>query len=614
MRIAYLPPVQTSAKQQAFPKMPHRVTPPARIYTPCEDETVSNSTDRHKTSYTIKTQNFNSAVGHWSWATDSDDLHSGAAHCAASCYSDGFRSIEEMWSKKIVPIHQKHERLISWRLSGPPNLLPVFRGWRRRSLPARLGRHRAGLTDRQTDKLEPGPWLELLMMASPGWWGILSGVVWAAVLPSADTEVTPVVHIRYAPPLLELLLPSFDKTIESVDFRYGLNGLVSQEFSSPANFSATQGWIFTDSSGTTGSEEMVWAYAVIYDVVGKPVKETWRTSAYAAMPRSVSCLPNQRIPGAVLFRDDFNSLEYSKWHPLVGVIGYRGGFQAFVPDDRVNFVLNGKLHIKPMLTTDHPGFSEQSMTSGKMDLFALYGKCHMTWSRGGCVREGKDGFLPPVMSGRLHNVAALRYGILEVRAKLPLGDWLWPAIWLRPRNSPYKGGWPRAGEIDLMESRGNRGSWDVGMVRSAIHWGISGGDRKTVAGRKQGKNWHSQFHIYKMVWTPDYIATYVDSEQIMYLEAGTSMYERGHFRGSNIWASGDKMAPFDQEFYLIMNVAVGGIGGTFTDSRSFSPSKPWRNSSPTAAKDFWDARSDWLASWNGNDAALVVDWVQFRNL
>lgn len=451
-------------------------------------------------------------------------------------------------------------------------------------------------------------------MVAPSISTVLPGVVWVIILSSAEQEVTPTVTIQYSPPSLQLLLPNYDKAVSKVEFRYGLNGLVSQEFSSPATFSATQGWVFTDSNGTTGNEELVWAYAVIYDAKGKAVKETWYSSAYAAGPRSVSCLPTHRIPGAVLFRDDFNSLLYSNWHPLVGIIGYHGGFQAFVPDDKVNFVLDGKLYIKPMLTTDHPSFTEQTMSTGKMDLSALYNKCHMTWSRGGCVREGKDGFLPPVMSGRLHSVAALKYGVLEVRAKLPLGDWLWPAIWLRPRNSPYKGGWPRGGEIDIMESRGNRGSWDVGMVRSAVHWGISGGDRKTAAGRKQGNNWHSQFHTYKLEWTPDYIATYVDSERIMYLEAGTSMYDRGHFRGANIWASGDKMAPFDQEFYLILNVAVGGIGGTFTDSRNFTPKKPWRNNSPTAARDFWDARSDWLASWNGNDAALVVDWVQFRNL
>ena len=48
-----------------------------------------------------------------------------------------------------------------------------------------------------------------------------------------------------------------------------------------------------------------------------------------AMPRSVSCLPNQRIPGAFIFRDDFNTLEYSKWHPLVGIIGYVSGCGAF---------------------------------------------------------------------------------------------------------------------------------------------------------------------------------------------------------------------------------------------------------------------------------------------
>ncbi|GFN88839.1 beta-1,3-glucan-binding protein 1 [Plakobranchus ocellatus] len=237
----------------------------------------------------------------------------------------------------------------------------------------------------------------------------------------------------------------------------------------------------------------------------------------------------------------------------------------------------------------------------------------MSWNKDGCVRLGQRGFLPPILSGRLHSVASLKYGILEIRAKIPLGDWLWPALWLRPRNSPYKGGWPRGGEIDLMESRGNKGSWDVGMVRSAVHWGTSGRDRKTTAGRKQGGSWHDQFHIYKLEWTTDHIATYVDSQRIMYLEAGTSMYDRGHFSGPNIWASGGKMAPFDQEFYFILNVAVGGTGGTFPDSRR-TWTKPWRNNSPNPAKDFWDGRNDWLPTWKGDEVAMIVDWVQFRNL
>ncbi|GFO29989.1 Zinc finger protein [Plakobranchus ocellatus] len=186
------------------------------------------------------------------------------------------------------------------------------------------------------------------------------------------------------------------------------------------------------------------------------------------------------------------------------------------------------------------------------------------------------------------------------------------ALWLRPRNSPY-GSWPRDGEIDVMESRGNKGSWNVEMVRSTVHWGTSIRDKKAAGGTKQGATWHNQFHIYKVEWTPDHIATYVDSHRIIYLEAGTSMYDKGHFSGPNIWASGSKMAPFDQEFYFIMNVAVGGISGYFPDSpRRWN--KPWRNNSPNPAKDFWDGRNDWLPTWKGDQVAMIVDWIQFRFL
>ncbi|GFR79102.1 beta-1,3-glucan-binding protein [Elysia marginata] len=51
----------------------------------------------------------------------------------------------------------------------------------------------------------------------------------------------------------------------------------------------------------------------------------------------------------------------------------------------------------------------------------------------------------------------IRYGIVEVRARIPRGDWLWPCIWLMPKDNKY-GAWPRSGEIDIMESRGFRSS------------------------------------------------------------------------------------------------------------------------------------------------------------
>ncbi|GFO09007.1 beta-1,3-glucan-binding protein [Plakobranchus ocellatus] len=131
------------------------------------------------------------------------------------------------------------------------------------------------------------------------------------------------------------------------------------------------------------------------------------------------------------------------------------------------------------------------------------------------------------------------------------------------------------------------------MVRSTVHWGINIRGRNTAWGRKKGSTWHNQFHIYKLVWTTDHIA--------------------GYFLGPNIWASGGKMAPFDQEFYFIMNVAVGGTSGNFPDEPS-RWNKPWRNNSPNPAKDFWDGRNDWLPTWKGDQVAMIVDWVQFKNL
>ena len=88
----------------------------------------------------------------------------------------------------------------------------------------------------------------------------------------------------------------------------------------------------------------------------------------------------------------------------------------------------------------------------------------------GCRRET---YLPniinPIQSARIRTVNSFsfRYGRLEVEAKLPRGDWIWPAIWLLPRYQAY-GGWPASGEIDLMESRGN-----TGLYNGGVHVGVN---------------------------------------------------------------------------------------------------------------------------------------------
>jgi len=81
----------------------------------------------------------------------------------------------------------------------------------------------------------------------------------------------------------------------------------------------------------------------------------------------------------------------------------------------------------------------------------------------------------PIRSARIRTVNSFsfKYGRVEVKAKLPRGDWIWPAIWMLPTYGEY-GTWPASGEIDIMESRGNDETYSSGGVNrfgSTLHWG-----------------------------------------------------------------------------------------------------------------------------------------------
>jgi hypothetical protein len=81
----------------------------------------------------------------------------------------------------------------------------------------------------------------------------------------------------------------------------------------------------------------------------------------------------------------------------------------------------------------------------------------------------------PVKSGRINTKlgASIQFGRVEVTAKLPAGDWLWPAIWMLPVDNKY-GEWPKSGEIDIMEGRGNNHTYAQGgnnIVSSTLHFG-----------------------------------------------------------------------------------------------------------------------------------------------
>ncbi|KAH3778376.1 hypothetical protein DPMN_179832 [Dreissena polymorpha] len=321
-----------------------------------------------------------------------------------------------------------------------------------------------------------------------------------------------------------------------------------------------------------------------------------------------------------VMRDDFDgsTLNRGLWdYELSMYGGYNGEFQVYTCDSNNVFLRNGHLFIKPTLTSEKYG--EGYLHSGTMDMTQLCGSCTEP-NVNGCHRSGRDGILPPVMSGKLKSKNTIRFGKVNVHARIPRGDWLWPAIWMLPRDSRY-GQWPRSGEIDLMESRGNSraqtpdgGDVSMNQVGSTLHWGPDPGQNRfymTHGAKNGGYAWG--FHTYSLEWTVDHIQILVDGQNILWVNIENGgFWQKGGFGGNNIWGSGTKAAPFDQAFYLILNVAVGGTSGWWQENWQYSSQKPWNNgqSQRDAQNSFWNGRNNWQGSWHGDDVAMEIDWAE----
>ncbi|EOZ99558.1 Beta-glucanase precursor [Indibacter alkaliphilus LW1] len=137
---------------------------------------------------------------------------------------------------------------------------------------------------------------------------------------------------------------------------------------------------------------------------------------------------------------------------------------------------------------------------------------------------------------------AWKYGYIEVNAKLPKGVGTWPAIWMLPEERNY-GGWPKSGEIDIMEHVG----YDQGVVHGTVHTEAFNHRKNTQVGKQiQVPDCSEAFHTYAIDWQEEKIDFYIDGELYHTFENTGEGWEE--------W-------PFDHEFHLILNIAVGGDWG-----------------------------------------------------
>jgi beta-glucanase (GH16 family) len=134
------------------------------------------------------------------------------------------------------------------------------------------------------------------------------------------------------------------------------------------------------------------------------------------------------------------------------------------------------------------------------------------------------------------------YGRMEMRARLPIGQGLWPAFWMLPSDLRY-GGWAASGEIDIMEYVGHEPEWAYGTIHYGARWPNNSFSQSGY--ELPNGTFHDDFHVLAVEWERGEIRWYVDDT---------------HYGTKAEWFSTDGPfpAPFDVDFHLLLNLAVGG--------------------------------------------------------
>ena len=226
----------------------------------------------------------------------------------------------------------------------------------------------------------------------------------------------------------------------------------------------------------------------------------------------------------LVWSDEFKgeSLDYSKWEIEVNAFGGGNGELQLYTDRRENVrVENGNLVIE-----------------ARKDNAAIMGTS----------REFSSGRV------RTKHRGDWKYGRIEIRAKLPSGQGVWPAIWMLPTDDVY-GGWARSGEIDIMEMRGQKPNVVLGTLHYGGAWpnNSHSGDEFTL----ESESFADDFHTFAVDWKEGQIDWLIDGKK---------------YQTQTKWntTDGEFPAPFDQRFHLLLNVAVGGgFLGPPDDSTTF---------------------------------------------
>lgn len=203
-----------------------------------------------------------------------------------------------------------------------------------------------------------------------------------------------------------------------------------------------------------------------------------------------------------------------------------GELQYYTREAENAFVKNGLLHLRAVKESLHGfGYTSARLKTRKRDGSELFAK---------------------------------KYGKFEFRAKLPTGKGVWPALWMLPQDEKY-GGWAASGEIDVLEVRGHEPNKVLGTLHYGSRWPANTNSGKDYLLPDSGTV--ADFHVYGLEWEPGEMRWSVDGKVYSTQSFWWSSSKTDGGKGAKPTSEADLNAwpaPFDQPFYLVMNVAVGG--------------------------------------------------------
>jgi beta-glucanase (GH16 family) len=170
--------------------------------------------------------------------------------------------------------------------------------------------------------------------------------------------------------------------------------------------------------------------------------------------------------------------------------------------------------------------------------------------------EGTDQLRREYTSARLktQGLFSQTYGRFEARIRVPAGQGIWPAFWMLGDNISTAG-WPKCGEIDIMENIGK----EPRIIHGSLHGPLASGaatDLTAAASLESGKDFASAFHLYAIEWEPDAVRFYLDSTLYATFTPNSATTAAPSSPSPNPDAAGAWV--FDHPFFLVLNLAVGG--------------------------------------------------------